>query len=601
MIIDFRNNNFYLEVNYYPSLINQIKLIPGSRPNGGIYSWVVPSISKAAKGLDLLRKSHNFKLTSDAKQALEYFLRIDGKFNSLPCHISPINDKSFALVCAYDEIAIDKIKKDYKGKWNNNLKRWEISNKYLLYIIEDFPTVKIDSTIAAEIKPKINIDVQRFLNYVDKEQRFGEKILFRHQKEAIVRATWQNRIIIADDMGLGKTTTCMIAGYYTGKKKIPLLVIAPASLKEVWENEAIELGLDVQVKVISWAKDEPIPKTDFILIADEAHFAKNLNSDRTRRALEISASSFCKGAMIATGTPSLNGDAFELFPLLKMIRHPLTRDVNFFKWKFRNNLQELHSKLVIPPNNVLWTGNPADILDNPCIIRRTKEILNLPPKHRKYIKIELDEEALKIYNQRFAELQHAYREKVKQGDITESDALVLATHLKRASSEAKINIGISLAKEFTSQGKQVLLFSEFVDTCKGVANALNGGLITGDVSNKEIIQYKKQFQERKLNFIASTYKRGGVGHTLTAATVVILLDRPWTPGEAEQAEDRIHRIGQDRPVQAIWVQSTKVDNWIDNLVLRKKNNIEIMMKGKGIITEKEQSTAKLMTQEMFAF
>lgn len=42
---------------------------------------------------------------------------------------------------------------------------------------------------------------------------------------------------------------------------------------------------------------------------------------------------------------------------------------------------------------------------------------------------------------------------------------------------------------------------------------------------------------------------GGVGLTLTAACTVILVDRPWTPGDVNQAEDRVRRIGQKRPVR----------------------------------------------------
>lgn len=34
------------------------------------------------------------------------------------------------------------------------------------------------------------------------------------------------------------------------------------------------------------------------------------------------------------------------------------------------------------------------------------------------------------------------------------------------------------------------------------------------------------------------------GLTLTRSHTVILLDRPWTPGDTAQAEDRVRRIGQ---------------------------------------------------------
>ena len=43
-------------------------------------------------------------------------------------------------------------------------------------------------------------------------------------------------------------------------------------------------------------------------------------------------------------------------------------------------------------------------------------------------------------------------------------------------------------------------------------------------------------------------KAGGTGLTLTAADHVFLVDPWWNPAVEDQAADRAHRIGQDRPV-----------------------------------------------------
>ena len=43
-------------------------------------------------------------------------------------------------------------------------------------------------------------------------------------------------------------------------------------------------------------------------------------------------------------------------------------------------------------------------------------------------------------------------------------------------------------------------------------------------------------------------KAGGTGLNLTAADHVFLLDPWWNPAVEDQAADRTHRIGQDRPV-----------------------------------------------------
>jgi SNF2 family DNA or RNA helicase len=43
-------------------------------------------------------------------------------------------------------------------------------------------------------------------------------------------------------------------------------------------------------------------------------------------------------------------------------------------------------------------------------------------------------------------------------------------------------------------------------------------------------------------------KAGGTGLNLTAADHVFLLDPWWNPAVEDQAADRVHRIGQDKPV-----------------------------------------------------
>jgi SNF2 family DNA or RNA helicase len=43
-------------------------------------------------------------------------------------------------------------------------------------------------------------------------------------------------------------------------------------------------------------------------------------------------------------------------------------------------------------------------------------------------------------------------------------------------------------------------------------------------------------------------KAGGTGLTLTAADHVFLVDPWWNPSVEAQAADRVHRIGQDKPV-----------------------------------------------------
>jgi SNF2 family DNA or RNA helicase len=58
----------------------------------------------------------------------------------------------------------------------------------------------------------------------------------------------------------------------------------------------------------------------------------------------------------------------------------------------------------------------------------------------------------------------------------------------------------------------------------------------------------RRFQEGTVPVFLISLKAGGVGLNLTAADTVIHYDPWWNPAAENQASDRAHRIGQDKPV-----------------------------------------------------
>jgi hypothetical protein len=91
---------------------------------------------------------------------------------------------------------------------------------------------------------------------------------------------------------------------------------------------------------------------------------------------------------------------------------------------------------------------------------------------------------------------------------------------------------------------------------------------------------------------------GGVGLTLTAACTVILVDRPWTPGDVNQAEDRVRRIGQTRPVRSIWIQAFPIDKQIDCLIDHKEENTSTAVDGKTGTGGKNKAAPKISISEL---
>jgi SNF2 family DNA or RNA helicase len=72
--------------------------------------------------------------------------------------------------------------------------------------------------------------------------------------------------------------------------------------------------------------------------------------------------------------------------------------------------------------------------------------------------------------------------------------------------------------------------------------------LDGQTSARDREAHVHVFQSGTVPFFLISLKAGGFGLNLTAATNVIHLDPWWNPATEDQASDRAHRIGQERPV-----------------------------------------------------
>jgi SNF2 family DNA or RNA helicase len=102
-------------------------------------------------------------------------------------------------------------------------------------------------------------------------------------------------------------------------------------------------------------------------------------------------------------------------------------------------------------------------------------------------------------------------------------------------------------------GHKALVFSQFVDHLSLVREHLDReGIpyryLDGSTPSKERQRQVQEFQAGHGDLFLISLKAGGVGLNLTAADYVIHMDPWWNPAVEDQASDRAHRIGQQRPV-----------------------------------------------------
>lgn len=569
------DNLLIVKFPYNQQHVNKVKTINKARfvSNGDKY-WTVPLSS----GKKILEVFPGFKITDEAKDAIATWQppQFAGSIN--------IEDRHLVIRFEYDAALVAAVKTIKGAKFDKERLYWTVPMDSAQRTVDILTTFQVGPGIRERIEADQKLAEQQaikdkeiaasLLQYVDAPLPSG-KTLFKHQREGVNIMLERRRAILADDMGLGKTLQALVSGQ---AYKLPVIVICPASLKINWEREAA--GVGVSISVHSWAKIPKPPAHDYVLIADEAHYAQNYKSLRTKAFLVLALDPHCMGCYPLTGTPIKNGRPVNLYPLLKAIRHPLAEDksgyerrycdahpTRFTQWDTSgaSHLDELHEKL-------------KDVM----IRRMKKDCLDLPEKTRVIRAVELSDKASKTYEEKFAALRAEYHKRMadKGQTISQAEAIVMLNNVRHASSFAKVETAIELAEEVIEEGGSIVLFTAFKESGELIARSLGVPFFHGELDGKKRQAIVDDFQAGKIKAFVGTLQAGGVGITLTAAQTVILVDRPWTPGDASQASDRLHRIGQKNAVTDIWLQCGDTDIAIDEILQSKQERIDLVLQGK---------------------
>ena len=126
---------------------------------------------------------------------------------------------------------------------------------------------------------------------------------------------------------------------------------------------------------------------------------------------------------------------------------------------------------------------------------------------------------------------------------------------------------MQMLPEMLEEGRRVLLFSQFTTMLGLIEQSLEAQNIvytklTGQTQNRDAAIDK--FRQGDANVFLISLKAGGVGLNLTEADTVIHYDPWWNPAAENQATDRAHRIGQDKPV---FVYKLITENTLEEKIL----------------------------------
>lgn len=426
-----------------------------------------------------------------------------------------------------------------------------------------------------------------------------EPNLFPFQAEGVAWLRRNSRTLLGDDMGTGKTVQALCA--LPPSPSVPVLVVCPAVAKGVWEREAAVWRPKYRVTVLSgkgaflWPKhgeivvvnydilpdslpQPPVPNLRLVegaeivklrerlkaggynlhVIADEAHYVKNPGADRTGRFRVLSG--LADTVWLLTGTPLVNKppDLYHVFESGQMAL-PCFGDFTAYHSMFETiELQAKQGRFKRKYTKWVRPHYPDDLarrLRRVSLKRRRYDVLKqLPEKRWKTIPVAVTERAATLKADAiFAELQVMGFDwdaaRANASYFRQSPATFAAiSEAAAALAAAKIPAMLATVEEFEEEEEPLVVFSAHRAPIDLLGGRPGWAAITGDTSHSKRSEHVEAFQQGHLKGIACTIQAGGVAITLTRASNALFVDRAWNPSENEQAEDRLHRIGQINPV-----------------------------------------------------
>lgn len=424
------------------------------------------------------------------------------------------------------------------------------------------------------------------------------------QRAGIAYGTQRESVLIADEMGLGKTIQAL--GIINADETIKsALIVVPASLRINWAREAAtwltrEFNVyvaettkappaDADIVIVNYAKinrkavrEALMARSWDVLIADEAHYAKNKKAQRTKALLgwwNKAKRERVEGLVdrsrrrvFLTGTPILNKPV-ELHPLLAALDPRQFGNFMRFAKRYCNAHQ-----ISIGRGRTAWDFTGSSNLDelqerlrSTVMVRRLKsEVLpELPPKRRQVITLPPNGASNAIAAERRAFVAHesAIADARAEADLAQADGDESAynasvarlrsleqlafTEMSRVRHEvavAKIEKVIEHVESLRESGiAKIVLFAHHHDVIDAFMSQWGSAAVelTGRTPMAERQAAVDRFQtDDTCEIFVASIKAAGVGLTLTASSTVVFAELDWVPANIQQAEDRCHRIGQ---------------------------------------------------------
>jgi superfamily II DNA or RNA helicase len=423
-------------------------------------------------------------------------------------------------------------------------------------------------------------------------------------------AHWSPGACLADDMGLGKTVQTL-ALLLRRAAQGPALVVAPTSVCDGWVTEATRFAPSLKVVVYRGPRRRIIldglaagvvmvtsydvmaldikvleERNFSTLVLDEAQAIKNPQTQRARAACRLRA----EFRLALSGTPVEN-HLGELWSLFHAINPQLLGSWARFAADYATPIER--------EGNEERQARLSQLL-GPFLMRRTKgEVApELPQRTEVVHPVELSEQERSLYH---AARREALDSLARRPDLPDNKVRVvvlaaitrlrqLACHPRLLNPDSllpssKLSSVLKLLEQLQTQGQRALVFSQFTRHLGLLREALDYRelpylYLDGKTPARRRAELVQRWQQQDSSLFLISLKAGGTGLNLAGADYVFHLDPWWNPAVEDQASDRSHRIGQDRPLTVVrFISQGTIEEAVLSLHARKRELANRLLEG----------------------
>lgn len=402
--------------------------------------------------------------------------------------------------------------------------------------------------------------------------------------------------ILCDEMRMGKSAQAIAAADIAGHWRI--LITCPASVKITWEREIPKWSnAGRSVQIIYGKKGHIDPTIDVtiinydicseihiytqlmelnfdVIIIDEFHYLKGMESQRTEAILCHGIASRAKCHWGLSGTPILNRP-IEIFPIAQSLKPEILTPYNSYK-SFAQHFCGGHLDTTTQKFFDKGATNKEELrlrLNSGFMLRRLrKDHLDELPKDYQIISVDPDKEAQSL-------LAEEFRWSKEEAKYQELDAGTPIATLRKELAISKIPHMLKHIKYLMTVEEKIVVGGYTRDVMKALYHGLskyNPAIIGGGMSAAKKQENSDRFRDDpECRIMLGQIYAAGEGQDFCAARMILLVEVDWVPGKLDQFSDRCSGFNQKFAVQIQYlVYEGSLDEHQLRVVIDKKEVIQ---------------------------